>query len=147
MYRWKPQSMISADANEIGAICEELAAKAELNPETLLDKAKDKKSPLHDLFEWDDTVAAEKYRIIQARHLIANLTIVGDGKTETRAFVRCTQTAGEYTSMSVCMRVPELTERLLQQAYKDMSAFQRKYKTLERLVPVFNAIEEVFETA
>jgi hypothetical protein len=36
----------------------------------LLDAARDPKHPLHHYFEWDDTVAAEKYRIDQAMRMI-----------------------------------------------------------------------------
>jgi hypothetical protein len=39
-------------------------------PAMLLDSARDEKSPLHRFFEWDDSRAAEKYRIAQATQMI-----------------------------------------------------------------------------
>jgi len=143
MYSWKTGSRISADADVVGGICEKLSERGQLSPENLLEQARSVNSPIHGLFEWDDAAAAEQYRRIQARHLIANLTIVGDNKTETRAFVRCTQTTSEYTPINVCLSYPDMTERLLSQAYKDMRAFQAKYKSLEALAPVLAAMEEV----
>ena len=41
-----------------------------LDPQSVVAAARNKKSPLHKQFEWDDTKAAEKYRLEQARELI-----------------------------------------------------------------------------
>ena len=41
-----------------------------LTPELVVRDARDRKSPLHKLFEWDDSKAAHAYRIEQARRVI-----------------------------------------------------------------------------
>src|SRR2546421_688544 len=41
-----------------------------LRPPDVVDAARPKSSPLHEHFDWDDTDAAEKWRLEQARHLI-----------------------------------------------------------------------------
>lgn len=41
-----------------------------LKPEDVLDDARNPNSPLHDCFTWDDTVAAEAYRLTQAKAVI-----------------------------------------------------------------------------
>jgi hypothetical protein len=41
-----------------------------LEPEMIVAAARPKNSPLHELFEWDNKVAGDKYRIGQARTLI-----------------------------------------------------------------------------
>ena len=60
-------------------IAEELQAmKAEgvrVSPKTLLQRARAKGSRLHDSFEWDDSIAAAKWRLEQAREFIASVTI------------------------------------------------------------------------
>lgn len=56
-----------------------------LRPDDVVDDARDPKSPLHDQFEWDDSVAAHKYRISQARTLIKTVTI--EVKVEHREVV------------------------------------------------------------
>lgn len=45
-----------------------------LTPDDVVKDARRDSSPLHDQFEWDDTVAAGKYRIEQARELIRTVT-------------------------------------------------------------------------
>jgi hypothetical protein len=52
-----------------------LEQKGKLSPLDVIDAAKNPKSPLHQYFEWDDTEAARKYRIEQARELIRTIKI------------------------------------------------------------------------
>ena len=44
-----------------------------LTPKAVVDDARNKKSPLHGHFEWNDGTAAEKYREVQARRLISSV--------------------------------------------------------------------------
>lgn len=46
-----------------------------LTPTAVLDDARSPNSPLHDYFEWNDDVAAEKYRLDQARRLIRSVRV------------------------------------------------------------------------
>lgn len=69
------------------AIAARLAKLAELNggrltPDAVVQDAASKKSPLHDQFEWDDSAAAVKWRLAQARELIRSVRI--EVTTETR---------------------------------------------------------------
>lgn len=41
-----------------------------LDPKDVVNDARHPRSPLHDSFEWDDSVAAEQHRLLQARRLI-----------------------------------------------------------------------------
>lgn len=62
-----------------------------LTPASVLTEATPDESPLHDRFEWNDTVAGHRYRLIQARALIRSVRVVyAEDETEqktTRAFV------------------------------------------------------------
>ena len=46
-----------------------------LKPEAIVDAAREKSSPLHCYFEWDDTAAAKAHRLWQARMLIVTVTV------------------------------------------------------------------------
>jgi hypothetical protein len=48
----------------------------ELRPDDVVKAAKPRNHPLHDRFEWDDSKAAENYRIEQARRLIQSVEVV-----------------------------------------------------------------------
>jgi len=65
--------------------------RGELTPHAVLDDARDPSSPLHSQFDWDDTRAAEKYRVEQARRLIRTVRLViTERNTQVRsvAYVR-----------------------------------------------------------
>jgi hypothetical protein len=46
------------------------AEHGNLTPEMIVEEARSRTSPLHHLFEWDNRVAGEKYRLGQARVLV-----------------------------------------------------------------------------
>ena len=45
-------------------------------PHNLVERARDKRSPIHDLFEWNDKAAADIQRINWARKLMSNTMII-----------------------------------------------------------------------
>jgi hypothetical protein len=51
-----------------------------LTAEKLLQEASKKLSPLHDLFEWDDSEAAHLYRLQQARVVINEIKVIIENK-------------------------------------------------------------------
>lgn len=59
------------------------AGRGILTPDAVVEAASDPGSPLHDYFEWDDTEAARKYRLDQARTLIRVVRV--DVQTTTHA--------------------------------------------------------------
>lgn len=61
-----------------------------VTPRIVVEQARNSRSPLHQYFEWDDTVAAQKHREWQARSLIASVFIVDADNEDVgpvRAFV------------------------------------------------------------
>ncbi|MEY8313484.1 hypothetical protein AALA61_16315 [Oscillospiraceae bacterium 42-9] len=74
VYDWKRNMPIRAQA--AGEYLETLEqAHGEITPKIVLDSARLESSLLHPCFEWNDGVAAEKYRETQARFLIRNLVV------------------------------------------------------------------------
>jgi hypothetical protein len=64
--------------------------RGELTPQVVLDVARDDAHALHARFEWDDAVAGEKYRLVQAHELIRSVKVTfarPDGSQDSiRAF-------------------------------------------------------------
>ena len=55
----------------------------EVTPPLVVDEARPEESPIHEIFEWDDYVAAEHHREHQARSLIRSIEVVKpEGNTE-----------------------------------------------------------------
>lgn len=82
--------MMSND--QIAAEIARIAGKSgEITPERVVEAARDKKSPLHDCFEWDDAKAGHAWRIAQARVLLRGVPMEVKTATATMhvpAYVR-----------------------------------------------------------
>lgn len=145
-YEWKVQGVWKQDANIVGHELEELASSNNLCPETVLEKAKDLNNPLHNLFEWDDSVAAEKYRLGQARQIIQQIVIVNDNpNTENksvRAFVTTSNNDCHYQTITTVIQDPEAYEVLLARAKMELRAFKEKYKNLVEFKELFDELDK-----
>lgn len=98
------------------AIADRLARIAERNngtltPDAVVADARDKSSPLHTHFEWDDSEAAKQWRLEQARSLIRSVRV--DVQTESRVI-----------STVRYVRSPEATGR--QQGYADVTKLRTR---------------------
>lgn len=114
----------------------------------VVDEAKHKSSPLHRYFQWDDTEAAYQYRLIQARHLINTVvTIIPHNRHLISAYVSLREDrltpGGAYRAMVDVLSNEEQREKLLYEALEDLRTWERKYRRLAELVPIYQAIESV----
>lgn len=149
VYEWKAGSRYKVDANTAGAVCEQLEAAGNLSAKSLLDVSRPIDAPLHSEFEWNDSVAAEKYREDQARCIIRHLVVRMDESTDepVRSFFKIEQTEREsYTSVETIMTRKDLRAELLKQAVNELEAFQRKYNTISELSGVFEATAKIKRT-
>lgn len=118
-----------------------------LRPKDVVDAARADASPLHGHFEWDDTEAAEKYRIDQARGLIrVCVEYVGGGKEKRRiqAFVNLTtdrNAGGGYRSTTQVLAMDSLRAQLIEDAMMDMDRFRAKYASISELAAVIQTMD------
>lgn len=128
--------------NELRALYER---DGELTPEQVLDVASDPTSSLHNHFTWDDTEAAQKWRLNQARTLImrCKVTVIGsDEQTHrVRAFVNlpAPEGPGAYVSIEDALGDPAKRDVVIQQAMRDVAALRRKYRALADFDAILHA--------
>ena len=126
-----------------------LQEKGKREASDLVDASRPEDAPLHPLFEWNDSVAAEKYREDQARCIIRHVCIIQDEDEEEaqpiRAFFQIDSESNDYEPTIVIMNDEEKYERLLEIAKRELKAFENKYHQLVELKNVFNAIDKLFE--
>jgi len=147
--------------NELLRIAE--SRGGELVPAAVVECAADPESVLHPFFEWDDSEAAAAWRLTQAAQLIrrVKVEVVSRGKQEVkvRAFVNVQVEVDEddeedvvpkrgpnpgiYVSLEAAMSRQDWREQMMDRAKRDMKIFKDRYSVLNRLAPVFAAMEEV----
>lgn len=152
-YEFKLPGLVKASAQDVGELFEQLEASPEgLTPAAVLNASRDEHSLLHNEFEWDDTIAAEKYRYSQARAIIQNLTIVTKTtdvdereKQADRAYVSTPGFKGAYVALENALNNDEWRAHLLKMALRDMDVFTAKYKRLSELASVISAMDKAKE--
>lgn len=123
---------------------EEISSLKEITPQNVVDLARNKNSVIHNDFEWNDTVAGEKYRNIQARQMIQNFAIVQEDKeAEPVRALQISTTVNEYKPVEIILRNEGEYQSLLKRALGELEAFKRRYQTLTELEPIFEAMKEL----
>lgn len=117
-----------------------------INPEDVVESARNKKSPLHSKFTWEDSVAAHQFRLIQARNLIrVVVTVIPNSKITERVYVSLNNDRGEggYRPIVNVLADPVLREDLLSEAKAELERFREKYGRLKELAGIFEAIKKL----
>lgn len=137
---WRVAGIYKADAQKVA---DEIGVD-KITPEEIIEKAKDKNTELHKCFEWNDTIAAEKYRLQQARNVLSMLVYEKKEEVEVpvRVYSLTNETKTYQPSISFMFREDEY-QGLLKRAKAELEAFKRKYHTLTELEEVFKAMEMI----
>ena len=147
---WVIDGIIKADANKVA---NEMYAIGQANgndeftPQELVNYARNNpSSELHKCFEWNDAVAAEKYRISQARDVIRFLRInvpTEEGnseKTNIRLFVSTNNNDNNYKATEIVFQNKSEYDKLLAEAMSELQAFKNKYKGIKELGKILTLI-------
>ena len=147
---WHP----AVDANTVGGVMETIEERnGAVTSELFLEASRAEDSPTHDVFEWNDDVAAEKYRLHQASRTICAVRVIvhdapGKGSVTgpQRAFVNISMDdskRAKYMNVSDALSNEETRSVVLARAMRELRSFQEKYANLTELADVFTAISKV----
>lgn len=144
IYQWKLTGLYPVSAQTAGEELVRIYQKCgALTAAEIVNESREVSAPLHPCFEWNDAVAAEKYRETQAAEIVRAIVTVSEQngqQREVRAFVSVEKS---YQPITVVINSEEKMEELLSMALRELEAFQKKYETLLALKPVFAAIAKV----
>jgi len=116
-------------------------------PHEILEYARENEdSELHKCFEWDDTVAAEKWRVHTARLICCSLKVVViREEKEPVAFRLIQNDKGEkaYKPVTLTVRNNDEYSRLLKQAKAELAAFRKRFKSIVELEAVIDEIDRL----
>lgn len=164
-YSWKSGYKPKVSADIVGNALDRMRRESDdgtVNAEMLLEYSRPTDSETHDLFEWNDGIAAEKWRMYQSGRIINQLevtmvriskdpvempmpTIEGfDKPIVSQAFINIAQRGpanrGSYTDAMTAFQNESYRNRVLSNAKSELEAFKRKYERFEELADVFAAI-------
>jgi hypothetical protein len=152
---------ITGSDAQLEAVAAEVQDIASMNngyarPGDVVDRARDPANVLHDHFEWDDTIASEKFRKAQARALLRRVSlhiVRQEAKTKnvTVRVVRAWQAARAgtgtdgYSPVVNVMADPTLRRQMVRVALRELRGLKRRFSEIAELATVWAAIDEVEE--
>jgi len=145
-YKYSWTRNYTVDPQVVGEIVQRLPSRT---ADSLLKEARKASSPIHSQFEWDDTKAAQQYRLVQARCMIASLRVevvsVDQKVQKVTAFVRNADRTGSYVP-TLEADEDDLGDAELR-CWQQMKVFRERWKGLEFARSVVQAIESVDRSA
>lgn len=147
MYQSKSSSFTDKDANTIGIFLEQNFPKGQFTPKQVVDAARPKNSPIHKYFEWNNSRAAELYRISQARKMVTCVVAVIDSIPEAPFYVNVKiQKNRTYIRTDQANKIPDIWSQVLKTALEELLAWKRRYEKFKQLSPVIRAINKIHRT-
>lgn len=144
--KWADGSRHKTDANIAYQVTKELEDRGMLTAQNLVDVSRPEDAPLHQEFEWNDTIAAEEHRKYQARNIIRSIQIVReDNPQPEKVYAHVRIEHPEYTTVVKALTIPGERELYLKSARRDMETFIARYHRLTELDAVLNAMNNVLE--
>lgn len=159
---YKPVRGSSITVEQAQKFGEQIEALIEANDGSIVvtqvvDDAKHEDSPLHEFFEWNDQRAAERYRLNQARYILRSIEVMikaEDGQENTvRAFHHVTvddsftsaRNKAEHVVVTIqrAMSEEDLRKQIIEEALRQLQAWQRKYRQYKELGAIIKAIDEI----
>ena len=166
-YSWKSGYNYKVSAETVGGVLKEIEeSEGEVTSKSFLEFSRPEDSVTHSMFEWDDTVAAEKFRLYQSGRIINQLAIeivyeddgrptemtvdvVEQKKQVVSAFVntvgKSTKASASFTNVIDALNDPVKRQAVLSNAKMELASFKRKYGNLRELSAVIKAIDVVLE--
>lgn len=123
----------------------------------VLESARPEESPIHDLFQWKDAEAAEKFRTMQASVFLTALTVkvemVSNGKKQEVIMpVRVSlnkstgnKMGGGRTHINDILGDASLRKQMLEMAADELLSIRRRYSYIRDLAKVFHEVDVVID--
>lgn len=115
-------------------------------PDEIVEKAKDPTTELHKCFDWDDTIAAAKWRKHTARLICCSLQVVvakEEKEPVTYRLIQNDRSEQAYKPVTLTVRNDSEYDRLLKQAKMELKAFKERYKRITELETVIDEIDRI----
>lgn len=158
--RWKRNARTLMERPDAEVALEEITRISKENgghatAEAVVESSRPKGSPLHKCFDWNNRSASHKWRCHQAREIMNSIELVileedpedsdaGDAPAAP-AFVSIERYDPEgspgYRPITVVLNDSGLREKMVQQAWRDLQTWRRRYEHLNEFASIHDAIK------
>lgn len=139
----KKPGLSQRDIKAIARFLKEEFPSGDFTPKDIVAKAAPRQSPIHKYFDWNDTSAAEKWRLHQARNLVLSVVVEIDG-IETSKYVSVKiNDRRSYIETETARHIPDIWDQVLARAIQDAQAWAARYDRFKQLSPIIKTINKV----
>ncbi len=142
IYKFKSGQSFKADVQEVGERLETLREKHDcLKTEVVVNDAKNKGSPLHPVFEWNDKKAAHQHRLNKARQMIRAIVVAeSEGEEFEPAYVNIVVGDHEnyYQSTRIAVGNPSEWSVVVETARKAIETAYNRLDELQKIAVKMN---------
>lgn len=137
-----------ADPQRFGEALEKIAADNDghIKPAKIVEVAKEPRHVFHKHFEWNVEKAAMKHWLDTAREIVQSVHVT-EASVESghiRGFLSITQKQGtSYRTLKEIKTSADLQMRVLEQALRDLQAFETRYQNLKDVCAVVQQAREI----
>lgn len=142
-YSWNPDYKLSIDPNTVGGVLEEIESRdGGVTATAFLEASRPEDSPTHSVFEWNDSKAAESWRLHQSRTTINALRVSytnADGEdVKVSAFIKTTpgNTRTVYENIQNALSDKEKKEIVLARIREELDSFIIRNQHIEELADI-----------
>jgi len=138
MITWKLDHFRNADAEKVhNEIC---SIGESVSPQQIVEFARNENTELHKCFDWNDSTAAEKWRLHEARQIVCNL--VFEEQNASMPAIRTIQLGDSgYVPVRLMVTHKDEYQNLLARAKAELRAFKLRYKNLVELEEILALID------
>ena len=140
-------------AVEYGKRIDWLASKqsGSITPKEVLADAMNKTSPLHGYFEWDNSIAAEKWRVSQANYLLRSIEVVvtrSDGtEMQVRQYYSITEQTEDgreqsYYMLGVVLNDADKRAAVIADAFREVENWRLRYEQYSEFENICSSIKQ-----
>ena len=149
-YHWRDSSWERGNPQEIGEHLEHLYQKngRKLTSEIIVRDAHRSNSPLHELFDWDDVSAANKYRITRVNSILGTLMTSYRG-SDVRAFLGFGKRneGVVFRPLERVLKNQKLREEQIQRELRKLERWKARTAFLPELKEARKAIEQALDSS
>jgi hypothetical protein len=142
-YSWGEGYAPNMDANIVGGVCEQIENNnGGVTKESFLEASRPEDSPTHELFEWNDTRAAELYRLDTSKRIIGCLRVTyinpKEEECNVRAFVNVSDYSEkpQYESVDVILKEEDKRAVYLKRIKQELDNYIRRNAHIEELADI-----------
>lgn len=159
-YSYRSGYSYKVPAQVVGKALESIEEKeGKVTSKSFLEYSRPETADTHSMFEWNDSIAAEKYRLRQSAAIIGQIEVkieiadTDDGEsqeiqiTPVPAFVnvagKSTKASATFVNVVTAHEDSALWEQVLRNALAELNSFKRKYARYKKFAKVISAIDEL----